>query len=444
LFESLADRLQGVLKRLRGKGTLSEQDVDEALREVRMALLEADVNFKVVRTFVASVRERAVGAEVLQSLTPVQHVIKIVNDELVEMLGGGQSRLNVAGAPPSIIMLVGLQGAGKTTMAAKLALMLRNQNQRPLLVAADIYRPAAVQQLETLGKQLNIPVHSEGTKVLPEVICANAVKRAREEALTVVILDTAGRLQIDEAMMAEVVRIKERVQPHEVLLVADAMTGQEAVKVAQEFHNHVTLTGMALTKADGDARGGAALSIRSVVGVPIKFLGISEKPDGIEPFYPDRLASRILGMGDVLSLIEKAQESYSEDQARAMEKKLRTATFNLEDMLQQMQAIKKMGPLSGLVKMIPGMSSLMKDDVLAAELDGKATKRLEAIIYSMTPQERRNPHIIDGRRKRRIARGSGTSPQDINQLLNQFESMRRMMKQMSRGKIPKGFPGLLE
>ncbi len=450
MFESLSDRLQNVFKRMRNKTTLSEQDVDEALREVRLALLEADVNFKVVRGFVARVRERAIGADVLHSLTPVQQVIKIVNDELIEMLGGGQSRLNMAGAPPTIVMLVGLQGAGKTTMAAKLALMLRKQGQRPLLVAGDIYRPAAIQQLETLGKQLNIPVYSEGTKASPVDICANAVKRAREDALTTVILDTAGRLQVDEAMMTEIADIKERVQPHEVLFVADAMTGQDAVKVAQEFHSRVSLTGMVLTKAEGDARGGAALSVRSVVGIPIKFLGISEKPDGIEPFYPDRLASRILGMGDVLTLIEKAQETYSEDQARAMDKKFRTATFNLEDMLQQMQAMKKMGPLSQIVGMIPGMSALTKDADAMAALDGKQMKHLEAIIYSMTPLERRNPAIIDGRRKRRIARGSGTTAQEINQLLNQFEQMKRMMKQMSGGKspfgggkMPKGLKGLM-
>jgi len=442
MFETLSDRLQGVLKRLRSKGTLSEQDVDEALREVRMALLEADVNFKVVRSFVQRVREKAIGADVLQSLTPVQHVIKIVNDELIEMLGGGQVRLNTAGAPPTVIMLVGLQGAGKTTMAAKLALLLRKQNQRPLLVAADVYRPAAVQQLETLGKQLNIPTHSEGTRAKPEDIAERGVQRARTDALTHVIIDTAGRLQIDEAMMDEAARIKDRVHPHETLLVADAMTGQEAVKVAQEFNEHVPLTGLALTKAEGDARGGAALSIRTVVGVPIKFLGISEKPDGIEPFYPDRLASRILGMGDVLTLIEKAQESYTEDQARAMEKKLRNASFNLEDMLQQLQTMKQMGPLSQIVGMIPGMSNLTKNNEVMEALDGKQMKHVEAIILSMTPHERRTPTIIDGRRKRRIARGSGTSAQEVNQVLNQFESMRRLMRQMSSGKMPKGLRGL--
>ncbi|MHB1005823.1 MAG: signal recognition particle protein [Chloroflexota bacterium] len=441
MFESLSDRLQATFNGLRGKGKLTEQDVDKAMREVRLALLEADVNFKVVKQFVAKVRERSVGVEVLESLTPAQQVIKIVNEELIAILGE-PGRLNLTGSPPHVVMLVGLQGAGKTTAAAKLALALRKQGQKPLLVAADVRRPAAIQQLITLGKQVDIPVYSEQSGSPPE-ICANAVKQAREKGNSVVILDTAGRLHIDEQMMEEVVQVKAKAAPREVLLVADAMTGQDAVRVAEEFNQKVGLTGLVLTKVDGDARGGAALSMRSVTGVPIKYLGTGEKMDALEPYHPDRLAGRILGMGDVLSLIEKAQETMDQKQAQALEKKLRTATFDLGDFLSQMQQIKKMGPLSQLLEMIPGMGNMMKQ-VPAEALDDKQLKRVEAIIYSMTPLERHRPELIDGSRKKRIARGSGVAPQDVNQLLNQFKQMQKMMKQMTAGRGGKmrGLPKL--
>ncbi len=434
MFDNLSDKLQNVFKRLHSKGKLGEKDVDEALREVRLALLEADVSFKVVKHFVARVRERAIGIEVLESLSPAQQVIKIVNEELIALLGEA-GKMNLGGTSPIVLMLVGLQGSGKTTTAAKLAMQLRKQGQRPLLVAADVRRPAAIEQLITLGKQLDIPVYSESSGNPPN-ICANALKKAKETASGVVILDTAGRLHVDEQMMDELVRIKEKVSPVEVLLVADAMTGQDAVRVAEDFNQRVGLTGLILTKVDGDARGGAALSMRMVTGVPIKYLGVGEKVDAIEPFYPDRLASRILGMGDVLTLIEKAQANFDQKQAAALEKKIRTATFDLEDFLAQLQQVKKMGPLSQVIGMIPGMANMTKN--LSAEaLGDKQMKKVEAIIYSMTPHERRNPDIIDGRRRRRIANGSGTSAADVNQLLNQFRQMRKMMKAFSGGKMPR-------
>ncbi|MGQ9677176.1 MAG: signal recognition particle protein [Chloroflexota bacterium] len=438
MFDNLTDRLQAVFKQLRGKGRLTERDVDEALRQVRLALLEADVNFKVVKQFVARVRERAVGVEVLESLSPAQQVVKIVNEELIAILGE-PSKLNLSGQPV-VIMLVGLQGSGKTTTAAKLAHLLRKQGHHPLLVAADVRRPAAIQQLVTLGKQLEIPVYNESSSS-PPTICANAVKRARELASNVVILDTAGRLHIDEQMMNEVAEIRRRVSPAEVLLVADAMAGQDAVRVAEEFNQRVGLTGLILTKLDGDARGGAALSMRTVTGVPIKYTGVGEKLDALEPFYPDRLASRILGMGDVLSLIEKAQETVDQKKAAALEKKLRTATFDLEDFLSQLQQIKSMGSLSQLIDMIPGMGGLRKQ-LPAEALDDRQLKKIEAIIRSMTPEERRNPEIIGGSRRRRIARGSGTTPQDINSLLNQFRQMQKMMKMVASGKGPKNVFGM--
>jgi signal recognition particle subunit SRP54 len=441
MFESLSDKLQAVFKRLTGKGRLTEKDVEEALREVRVALLEADVNFKVVKSFVAKVRERAVGVEVLQSLSPGQQVVKIVNEELVSLLGGGVSHLERASQPPSAVMLVGLQGSGKTTTAAKLALHLRRRGDRPLLVAADIYRPAASLQLQTLGRQLDIPVYGQEGQVSSVDICAQAMKRGRELGATFVIFDTAGRLHIDEAMMGELVAIRERVHPSEVLLVADAMTGQDAVRVAEEFHSKVGLTGLILTKMDGDARGGAALSIKEVTGVPIKFIGVGEKTEALEPFYPDRLASRILGMGDVLSLIEKAQETFDQQQARTMEKKMRHGTFDLEDFLGQLQQMRRMGPLSQVLEMIPGLSRLGRQ--LPAEvLEERQLKKIEAIIQSMTPAERHNPHIIDGSRRRRIARGSGTTPQDVNQLLNQFRQTQKMMKAMAGGKLPRDLMGM--
>jgi len=435
MFEALQDRLEGVFSKLRGKGKLTEADVDAALREVRLALLEADVNFKVVKDVQARIREKAIGEQVMESLTPAQHVVKIVHDELVELLGGGQSKLQFAGAPPTVVMLVGLQGSGKTTSAAKLALHLRKQGRRPLLVAADVYRPAAIEQLVQLGRQLGIPVYSEpGAK--PPAICAAAVKKAREDADDIAILDTAGRLQINEELMRELEDIKARVPVTETLFVADAMTGQEAVNVAQEFHSHVPLTGLILTKMDGDARGGAALSIRAVTGVPVKFVGVGEKADALEPFYPDRIAQRILGMGDVLSLIEKTQENLDQEKAAQLEKKMRTATFGLDDFLDQLQQIKKMGPLTQVMEMIPGMSKLTRN-LAPGQLDESQLTRVEAIIYSMTAIERRNPKLLDGSRKRRIARGSGTPPHDINQLLNQFTQMQAMMKQFTKGRIPK-------
>lgn len=435
MFETLTEKLQAVFDRLSSQGKLTEADVDRALREVRLALLEADVNYKVVKNFVGRVKERAIGAEVMRSLTPAQQVVKIVNEELIAMLGEA-GKLNMASNPPTVIMLVGLQGSGKTTTAAKLALRLRKNGQRPLLVAADTYRPAAITQLEILGKQLDIPVHSEGNRLPPPQICANGVQRAREGAYNIVILDTAGRLQIDDTMMAELEQVKARTKPTEIVLVVDAMTGQEAVRVAEGFHARVGITGLILTKIDGDARGGAALSIREVTGVPIKFLGTGEKVDAFEPFYPDRLASRILGMGDVLTLIEKAESSLDRTQAEAMGKRLAKGEFDLEDFLKQMQEVKKLGPLSQLLDMIPGMSRMNKE--LASDVTDDQFGTIEAIIQSMTVEERRHPDIIGGSRKRRIARGSGTSVAQINELLIQFRQMQRMMKQLTGGRRGRG------
>jgi signal recognition particle subunit SRP54 len=432
MFESLSEKLQEVFRRLSGRGRLTEADVDAALREVRVALLDADVNYRVVRDFIGRVRERAVGAEVLRHLSPAQQVIKVVYEELINLLGPAATRLEPPPQPPGVVMLVGLQGSGKTTTAAKLALHLRRQGQRPYLVAADPYRPAAGAQLEILGRQLDIPVYNEPSGRDAVAIAENGLRRARGAGATWVILDTAGRLHIDDALMAELEAMKARLRPHEVLLVADAMTGQDAVRTAEEFHRRVGLTGVILTKLDGDARGGAALSIRAVTGVPIRFIGVGEKADALEPFYPDRLASRILGMGDVLTLIEKAQEAFDREQARALEKKLRTATFTLEDFLNQLQQVKKMGPLQQLLEMIPGFSQAAKH-LPAEALDERQLKRVEAIILSMTPEERRRPEIIDGSRKRRIARGSGTSIQEVNQLLNQFFQTRRLMKELMAG-----------
>jgi signal recognition particle subunit SRP54 len=443
MFEALSDRLTDIFAGLRGKGTLTERDVDQAMREIRMSLLEADVNFKVVKEFVARIRERSIGAEVLQSLTPAQQVVKIVHEELLQILGE-PAKLAFADTPPTIVLLAGLQGSGKTTAAAKLAHMLRKQNHHPLMVALDVYRPAAVAQLESLGRQLNLPVYSEGTKADPVKIAANSLQHAKKNANDVVILDTAGRLHIDDEMMSELQNIERRVRPGEVLLVADAMTGQDAVQTAQAFHDAVKITGLILTKMDGDARGGAALSIRHVTGVPIKFLGTGEKTDALEQFHPDRLAQRILGMGDVLSLIEKAQQTISEDEARVLEKKMRTATFDLEDFLQQMRQVRKMGPLTQLVEMIPGMRGALKQMGGAPNMDDREVTRIEAIITSMTRTERHNPGTIDGSRRRRIARGSGTSVQEVNQLLNQFREVQKLMKQLTSGKmrIPKNLMGL--
>ncbi|MBI3741691.1 MAG: signal recognition particle protein [Chloroflexi bacterium] len=438
MFDTLSEKLNAVFKKLASRGRLSEADVDAALREVRLALLEADVNFRVVKDFLARVRERAVGEEIMRALNPAQTVIKIVNEELIKTLGE-PARINLSGNPPHVVMLVGLQGSGKTTTAAKLALHLRQNGQTPLLVAADTRRPAAIQQLQTLGKQLDLPVHSESNTVPPPVICANAVARASDGAYSVVILDTAGRLQIDDELMRELEEIKSKTHPQENLLVADAMTGQEAVRVAEEFHRRITLTGLILTKADGDARGGAALSIRSVTGVPIKFLGVGEKADALEQFFPDRLASRILGMGDVLTLIEKAQATMDADVAEKTAQKLLDAKFDFEDFRAQLQQIKKMGPLSQVLGMLPGMGQLAKE--IPADATDKQMKRVEAIINSMTRQERHDPDLLNGSRRKRIATGSGTSVPEVNQLVSQFKQMQRMMQQFKGGKM-RGFPGL--
>ncbi|WP_169239467.1 signal recognition particle protein [Candidatus Roseilinea sp. NK_OTU-006] len=428
MFESLSDKLQAIFDRLGKRGILTEQDVDAALREVRVALLEADVNFRVAKEFLARVRERAIGAEVHKSLTPGQAVVKIVHEELLKTLGEG-GKLDLGGPPPRVIMLVGLQGSGKTTTAAKLALRLRSDGRKPLLVAADTYRPAAITQLETLGKQINIPVFSEGDKTPPPQIAQHAVQKAIQGALDVIIIDTAGRLQMDEAMMREVEEIKARVKPAEVLLVADAMTGQEAVNIAEAFNKRVGLTGLILTKIDGDARGGAAISMRAVTGVPIKFLSTGEKPDALEVFHPDRLASRILGMGDVLTLIEKAQQQFDEQEAAKAAEKMLSASFDLEDFLSQMRQIKRMGPLNDLLALIPGMKDLTRQ--ISPEMTERQFKRVEAMISSMTREERRNPNILNASRKRRIAKGSGTSVQELNQLLSQFREAQRMMKQLA-------------
>lgn len=431
VFESLGNRLQTLFDGLQRRGKLTEADVDKAMREVRMALLEADVNFKVVKAFVERVRERAIGQEVMRSLTPGQQVVKIVHDELVATLGD-PGRLQLGLQSPAVIMLVGLQGAGKTTMAGKLALHLRKQGRRPLLVAADVYRPAAIDQLRTLGKQLDIPVYDEGPKANPVQVCANGVKEAVSTNATTVILDTAGRLNIDEMMMDEIKAIKAKVNPIETLLVADAMTGQEAVRVATDFNNAVNITGLIMTKVDGDARGGASISMREVTGVPIKFLGTGEKLSAIEVFHPDRLANRILGMGDVMTLIERAQDQMDQEEAQRAGEKLMAGEFNLDDFLKQMQQIKRMGPIGQLLEMVPGMGKMTKGvDLSGAEKD---MRRIEAIIQSMTQEERQKPKMIKASRKRRIAAGSGTSVQEVNALLKQFQEMQGMMKQMRRGK----------
>lgn len=431
MFETLGNRLQQTFDNLSRRGKLTEGDVDAAMREIRLALLEADVNYKVVKDFIKRVRERAVGQEVMRSLTPGQQVVKIVNEELIATLGQ-PGRLNLGMQSPAILMLVGLQGSGKTTTAAKLANLLRKQGRRPLLVAADVYRPAAIDQLETLGRQLDIPVYSEGTDANPVNVATHAISRAVQTGATVVILDTAGRLNIDEMKMDELRSIKAKVQPIETLLVADAMTGQEAVRVASDFNDAVELTGLIMTKIDGDARGGAAISMREVTGVPLKFLGTGEKVSALEEFHPDRMASRILGMGDVLTLIEKAQTELDQEEAEKASKRLLSGEFDLEDFLDQMRQVRKMGPIGQLMEMIPGLNRMAGDvDLSGAEVE---LKRIEAIIQSMTPHERRNPKIIKASRKKRIAAGSGSNVQDVNQLLRQFRDMQRIMKQMRRGR----------
>ncbi|MCL2167019.1 MAG: signal recognition particle protein [Clostridiales bacterium] len=429
-FESLSEKLQTVFKKLRGKGKLSPQDVDEAMREVRMALLEADVNFKVVRNFVAQVKERATGSEVMESLTPGQQVVKIVNEELTALMGDNPSQITNAGRGPTVILMVGLQGSGKTTSSAKLARYFRKQGRRPMLVACDIYRPAAIKQLQVLGQQLDIPVFSLGDQVAPADILKGAYAEAERQALDLLIADTAGRLHIDEAMMEELTAISEAVKPQEILLVVDGMTGQDAVKVTESFNERLALTGVVLTKLDGDARGGAALSVKAVTGQPIKFVGMGEKTDALEQFYPDRMASRILGMGDILSLIDKAQENVDIKKAQEMEQRLRKAELTLDDFLEQMQQMKNMGPLDQILGMLPGAGRMkgIKD----IQVNEKDMAHVEAIIRSMTPEERRRPQIINGSRRRRIAAGSGTGISDVNRLLKQFEQMQKMMKQFGQ------------
>lgn len=431
-FEGLAGRLQETMNKIRGKGKVNEADVKEMMREVRLALLEADVNFKVVKQFIKTVSERAVGADVMKSLTPGQQVIKIVQEELTSLMGGEESKIGTADRPPTVIMMVGLQGAGKTTTSGKLANLLRKKyNRKPLLVAADIYRPAAIKQLETLGKQLDMPVFSLGDQVSPVEIAKQAIAKAKEEHLDYVIIDTAGRLHIDETLMDELKQVKEIATPTEILLVVDSMTGQDAVNVAQSFNEQLEITGVVLTKLDGDTRGGAALSIRSVTGKPIKFIATGEKMEALETFHPDRMASRILGMGDVLSLIEKAQTDVDTEKMKAMEQKMKDNSMTLDDFLEQLQQVKQMGPLDELLKMMPGANKMKGLDNM--NVDDKQLGHIEAIIKSMTKNEKDNPDIINASRRKRIARGSGRPVQEINRLLKQFAEMKKMMKQMTGG-----------
>lgn len=429
-FEGLAERLQSTLSKIRGKGVVSEADVKAMMREVRLALLEADVNFKVVKEFIANVTERAIGQEVTKSLTPGQQVIKVVNEELTKLMGGEQSKIAVAKKSPTVVMMVGLQGAGKTTTTGKLANYLRKtHNRKPLLVAGDIYRPAAIKQLETLGQQLNMPVFSLGDQISPVEIAKQAIEKAKEEHLDYVLVDTAGRLHIDESLMGELQQIKEAVNPDEILLVVDAMTGQDAVNVAESFNEQLQLTGVVLTKLDGDTRGGAALSVKAVTNTPIKFAGMGEKLDALEPFHPDRMASRILGMGDVLTLIEKAQSSVDEEKARELEKKMRTADITFDDFLDQLAQVRNMGPLDELLGMMPGANKMK--GLKNVQVDEKQIGHVEAIVRSMTKKEKLDPSILNASRKKRIAKGSGTSIQEVNRLLKQFDEMKKMMKQMS-------------
>ena len=441
-FEGLSDKLQNVFKKLRGKGALTEKDIKTAMREVKLALLEADVNFKVVKDFINKVTERAIGQEVMGSLTPGQQVIKIVNEEMIALMGGDdKNQLNYSDKGFTVMMLVGLQGAGKTTMAAKLAGLMKKDNKRPMLVACDVYRPAAVKQLQVVGGQVGVPVFEMGTDVDPVEIAKNGIEQARKQDCNVVIIDTAGRLHVDEALMEELKNIKEATQPTEILLVVDAMTGQDAVNVSSNFDEWLDITGVILTKLDGDTRGGAALSIRSVTGKPVKFSGVGEKLTDIESFHPDRMASRILGMGDVLYLIEKATQAIDEEKAAEVSARMMSNNFGLDDLLESMQQIKKMGNMNDLMGMIPGMSGKMKD----VEVDEKALGRTEAIIRSMTPQERRNPDILNSSRKRRIIKGAGVTIQELNQLLKQYEQSKSMMKQFSgvmKGKRRGGLAGL--
>jgi len=439
-FEGLADRLQNSIQKIKGKGKVTEADVKEMTREVRLALLEADVNFKVVKDFVKRVKERAVGQEVMQSLTPGQQVIKVVKEELTDLMGGEQSKIAVANRPPTVIMMVGLQGAGKTTTTGKLANHLRKEhNKSPLLVAADVYRPAAINQLETLGKQLSMPVFSKGTEANPVDIAQEAIQQAKENHNDYVIIDTAGRLHVDEHLMDELQQIRSTVNPNETFLVVDAMTGQDAVNVAETFNDQLDVSGVVLTKLDGDTRGGAALSIKAVTEKPIKFAGMGEKLDQLEPFHPERMAQRILGMGDVLTLIEKAQAEVDEDQAKELEQKMKDASFTLDDFLEQMGQVRNMGPLDELIGMIPGADKMK--GLKNAQIDENQLNHIEAIIQSMTKKEREDPSIMNASRKKRIAKGSGRNVSEVNRLLKQFDDMKKMMKQMTNQKGKKGKKG---
>ncbi|RCX21350.1 signal recognition particle subunit FFH/SRP54 (srp54) [Fontibacillus phaseoli] len=435
-FEGLTNRLQSVFSKLRGKGKVSEDDVNEAMREVRLALLEADVNFKVVKDFIAKVKEKAVGSEVMDSFTPGMVIIDIVNKELTDLMGGSQAKLAKSNRPPTVVMMAGLQGAGKTTTSAKLAKLLLKGNHRPLLVAGDIYRPAAIKQLQVLGEQIKVPVFTLPEGNNPVEIARQALQHAKDNGNDYLLIDTAGRLHVDEELMEELRQIHEVTKPDEVLLVVDAMTGQDAVNVAESFNQQLTLTGVVLTKLDGDTRGGAALSVKAVTGCPIKFAALGEKIDALEPFHPERMASRILGMGDMLSLIEKAQSNIDADKAKEMERKMRNAEFTFDDFLEQMDQVKKLGPLDQIMDMIPGMGKMkqMKD----VKVDEKQMGRVEAIVHSMTKQEKQNPDMINHSRRKRIAAGSGTTLTDVNRLIKQFDEMRRMMKQFSDMMGPKG------
>ena len=433
MFEALTERLTGIFGRLSSRGRLTESDVDAALKEVRIALLEADVNFRVARDLIARVRERVVGTETLTGINPAAQVVKAVNDELTATLSGGDHKLHPVSQPPTVVALVGLQGSGKTTTAAKLALHLRRSGgASPLLVAADLRRPAAVEQLASLGRQMELPVYTESS-TSPAEVAARGVARARATGAAWVIVDTSGRLHVEDDLMEELEALRSAVGPHETLLVVDAMTGQDAVRAAEAFQERAGVTGIVLTKMDGDARGGAALSITAVTGVPVKFIGTGERPDALEAFHPDRLASRILGMGDMVSLVERAQSVVDQQQAQEMEKKLRRATFDLQDFLEQLRAVQRMGPISQVLEMLPGASAL-KGQLSADGLEGKRMQKVEAMVLSMTPQERRTPAILNASRRRRIARGSGTTVQELNQLLNQFQQMQKLMRQMSRSK----------
>ncbi len=430
MFDSLSDKLQNVVKKLKGQTRITEKELKEMLREVKLALLEADVNYKVVKEFIANIESKALGEDVMKSLTPGQQVVKIVKDELIELLGSSESKLNISSNPPTVIMLVGLQGSGKTTLCGKLSNYLRKQGKKPLMVACDVYRPAAVKQLETIGKSLNIDVYSEPESQNVVEIATNGIKKARSKLCDVVIVDTAGRLQIDEKLMDELVDLKKAIRPHEIMLVIDAMTGQEAVNVASTFNEKLGIDSITMSKLDSDSRGGAALSVKSITKKPIKFASVGEKLSDLEPFYPDRVASRILGMGDVLSIIDKAEEAYDEEQAIALEKKIRKNEFTLDDYLDQMKKIRKMGSFKQILAMLPGIPKEIRD----AEIDERQLLRIDAIITSMTKEERRNPKILNGSRRLRIAKGSGNKVQDVNRFMEQFEQMQKMMKSMMSGK----------